>query len=104
MAAYRQTVLTAFQQVEDNLAAERILEKESAQQHHATQAALQSMQIFEQRYEGGLDLYLEVITSQTTALADQRNDIDIQRRQLDASVLMIKALGGGWDTKQLPKM
>ena len=62
------------------------------------------MQTFEERYEGCLDLYLEVITSQTTALADQRNDIDIQRRQLEASVLLIKALGGGVDVQQLPKM
>jgi NodT family efflux transporter outer membrane factor (OMF) lipoprotein len=104
VANYRQTTLTAFQQVEDNLAALRILQTESVQQRHATTAALESLQTFEQRYEGGLDLYLEVITSQTTALADQRNEIDITRRQLDASVLLIKALGGGWDDQQLPKM
>jgi NodT family efflux transporter outer membrane factor (OMF) lipoprotein len=96
VANYRQTTLTAFQQVEDNLAALRILEGESDQQHRATDAALQSLQSFQQRYEGGLSLYLEVITSQTTALSDQRNDIDITRRRLDASVLLIKALGGGW--------
>jgi NodT family efflux transporter outer membrane factor (OMF) lipoprotein len=101
VANYRQATLSAFQEVEDNLAAFRILQKESDQQHHATQAALESMQIFEERYEGGLGLYLEVITSQTTALSDQRNDIEIQRRQLDASVLLIKALGGGWNVKQL---
>jgi NodT family efflux transporter outer membrane factor (OMF) lipoprotein len=104
IANYRQTTLSAFQQVEDNLAALRILETESEQQHRATTAALQSLQTFQQRYEGGLDLYLEVITSQTTALGDQRNDIDIMRRRLDASVLLIKALGGGWDTQQLPKL
>jgi outer membrane protein TolC len=102
VATYRQTTLSAFQQVEDNLAALRILQTESEQQHHATTAALQSLQTFEERYAGGLDLYLEVITSQTTALADQRNEIDIMRRQLDASVLLIKALGGGWDAQQLP--
>jgi outer membrane protein TolC len=51
-----------------------------------------------------LDLYLEVITSQTAALADQRTDLDIRRRQLDASVLLIKALGGGWDIQKSPKM
>ena len=104
VANYRQTTLNAFQQVEDNLAALRILETESEQQHHATTAALQSLQTFEERYAGGLELYLEVITWQTTALADQRNEIDISRRQLDASVLLIKALGGGWDTQQLPKL
>ncbi|HTF63262.1 MAG TPA: efflux transporter outer membrane subunit [Edaphobacter sp.] len=103
VANYRQTTLTAFQQVEDNLAALRILETESEQQHHATTAAVQSLQTFEDRYAGGLELYLEVVTSQTTALADQRNEIDITRRQLDASVLLIKALGGGWDAQQLPK-
>jgi NodT family efflux transporter outer membrane factor (OMF) lipoprotein len=100
VATYRQTTLTAFQQVEDNLAALRILDTESQQQHRATTAALASLQTFQERYAGGLDLYLEVITSQTTALADQRNDIDIMRRQLDASVLLIKALGGGWDAQQ----
>jgi len=97
VANYRQTTLTAFQQVEDNLAALRILQGESDQQHRATDAAIQTLQSFQQRYEGGLSLYLEVITSQTTALSDQRNDIDIMRRRLDASVLLIKALGGGWD-------
>jgi outer membrane protein TolC len=103
VATYRQTTLTAFQQVEDNLAALRILESESEQQHRATTAALESLQIFQERYAGGLDLYLEVVTSQTTALADQRNEIDIMRRQLDASVLLIKAVGGGWDAQQLRK-
>jgi NodT family efflux transporter outer membrane factor (OMF) lipoprotein len=104
VATYRQTTLTAFQQVEDNLAALRILQTESDQQHRATNAALQSLQIFQRRYEGGLDLYLEVITSQTMALADQRNEIDITRRRLEASVLLIKALGGGWDAHQLPSL
>jgi NodT family efflux transporter outer membrane factor (OMF) lipoprotein len=103
VATYRQTTLTAFQQVEDNLAALRILDTESEQQHRATTAALESLQTFQDRYAGGLDLYLEVVTSQTTALTDQRNDIDILRRQLDASVLLIKALGGGWDAQQLPR-
>jgi NodT family efflux transporter outer membrane factor (OMF) lipoprotein len=104
VATYRQTTLSAFQQVEDNLAALRVLQVEAEQQHHATNAAIESLQTFNQRYEAGLDLYLEVITSQTAALADQRNDIDIRRRQLDASVLLIKALGGGWDIQQSPKL
>jgi outer membrane protein TolC len=80
VATYRQTTLTAFQQVEDNLAALRILDTEPEQQHRATTAALESLQTFQERYAGGLDRYLEVVTSQTTALADQRNDIDITRR------------------------
>jgi NodT family efflux transporter outer membrane factor (OMF) lipoprotein len=104
VATYRQTTLTAFQQVEDNLAALRVLQAEAEQQRHATNAAIQSVQTFNERYEAGLDLYLEVITSQTAALADQRNDIEIMRRQLDSSILLIKALGGGWDIKKSPKL
>ncbi len=104
VATYRQTTLSAFQQVEDNLSALRVLQGEAELQYHATDAAIQSLQTFNQRYEAGLDLYLEVITSQTTVLTDQRNDIDIRRRQLDASVLLIKALGGGWDIQKSPKL
>jgi NodT family efflux transporter outer membrane factor (OMF) lipoprotein len=103
VATYRQTALQAFQQVEDNLAALRILETERKQQDRATATSLESLDTFQARYEGGLELYLQVVTSQTTALANQRNDIDLMRRQLDASVLLIKALGGGWDVRQLPK-
>jgi outer membrane protein TolC len=82
VAAYRQSTLNAFQQVEDNLAALRILEKEAEQQHQATASAQESLQLFTNRYEGGVDNYLQVITAQTIALADERNDIDIQRRRL----------------------
>jgi NodT family efflux transporter outer membrane factor (OMF) lipoprotein len=103
VAAYRQTTLTAFQEVEDNLAALRILEKEAQQQQEATASAQESLQLFTSRYEGGVDNYLQVITAQTTALANERNDIDIQRRRMDASVLLVKAVGGGWDTSQLPR-
>jgi NodT family efflux transporter outer membrane factor (OMF) lipoprotein len=103
VAAYRQTTLTAFQEVEDNLAALRILENEAEQQRHATVSAQDALQLFTNRYEGGVDNYLQVITAQTTALANERNDIDIQRRRMDASVLLVKAIGGGWDTSQLPK-
>jgi NodT family efflux transporter outer membrane factor (OMF) lipoprotein len=103
VATYRQTALTAFQEVEDNLAALRILEKEAQQQQEATASAQESLQLFTSRYEGGVDNYLQVITAQTIALANERNDIDIQRRRMDASVLLVKAVGGGWDTSQLPK-
>ncbi|WP_263367436.1 efflux transporter outer membrane subunit [Edaphobacter bradus] len=103
VATYRQTTLTAFQEVEDNLAALRILENEAQEQHQATASAQESLQLFTNRYEGGVDNYLQVITAQTTALANERNDIDIQRRRMDASVLLVKAVGGGWDTSQLPK-
>jgi NodT family efflux transporter outer membrane factor (OMF) lipoprotein len=103
VATYRQTSLNAFQEVEDNLAALRILEREAAQQHQATASAQESLQLFTNRYEGGVDNYLQVITAQTIALSDERNDIDIQRRRMDASVLLVKAVGGGWDNSQLPK-
>jgi len=104
VANYRQTTLNAFQQVEDNLVALRVLKQESAHQHEATLAAESAQQIFNNRYVGGLDTYLQVVTAQTTALENERNDIDIMRRQMDASVLLIKALGGGWDVTQLPKL
>jgi NodT family efflux transporter outer membrane factor (OMF) lipoprotein len=104
VANYRQTTLTAFQQVEDNLAVLRILSGESQQQHNATAAAEETLRLFENRYVGGVDTYLQVVTSQTTALSNERNDIDIRRRQLDASVLLIKALGGDWNVSKLPKV
>ncbi len=104
VATYRQDTLTAFQQVEDNLAALRVLETEATQQHASTASAQQSLDLFNVRYEGGVDTYLQVVTAQTTALANQRNDIEIQRRRLEASILLIKALGGGWTTAQLPKL
>jgi outer membrane protein TolC len=104
VANYRQTTLTAFQQVEDNLVALRVLEREAEHQHQATRAAVAAEQIFNNRYVGGLDTYLQVVTAETTALANERNDIDIMRRQMDASVLLIKALGGGWNVTDLPKL
>ncbi len=101
-ASYRQTVLTAYQQVEDNLVALKVLEKEAAQQRAATASAQESQRIFNNRYVGGVDNYLQVITAQTIALNNERNDIDILRRRMDSSVLLIKVLGGGWDRTQLP--
>jgi NodT family efflux transporter outer membrane factor (OMF) lipoprotein len=101
VANYRQTALTAFQQVEDNLAALRILETESQQQKDATASAQQSLDLFQTRYEGGVDTYLQVVTWQTSALLNERAEIDLIRRRLDASVLLIKALGGGWDSSRL---
>lgn len=102
VATYRQTSLTAFQEVEDNVAALRILEDEAKQQREAVASAKDSLQLFTNRYKGGVDTYLQVITAQTTELANERNAIDIQRRRMDASVLLVKALGGGWDTSSLP--
>jgi len=102
VATYRQTSLTAFQEVEDNLAALRILENEEQQQEQAVGSSQESLQLFTNRYKGGVDTYLQVITAQTIELANERNAIDIQRRRLDASVLLIKALGGGWNVSNLP--
>jgi len=102
VAEYRQTTLTAFQQVEDSLSALRILEKESGQQRDAVVSAQESLGLFENRYKGGVDNYLQVITAQTILLSNQRTEIDILRRRMDASVLLIKALGGGWDVTKLP--
>jgi NodT family efflux transporter outer membrane factor (OMF) lipoprotein len=103
VATYRQTSLTAFQEVEDNVAALRILENETQQQQQAVASSQESLQLFTNRYKGGVDTYLQVITAQTIELANERNAIDILRRRLDASVLLIKALGGGWDVSNLPQ-
>lgn len=100
---YRQTTLTAFQEVEDNLSTLRILEQESAKQHEATAAAENSLNLSLNRYKGGLVTYLEVITAQSIALTNERTEVDLMRRRMDASVLLIKALGGGWSVAQLPK-
>jgi NodT family efflux transporter outer membrane factor (OMF) lipoprotein len=104
VAAYRQSALTAFQEVEDNLAALRELETEAQQQHAATESADRSLELFETRYEGGVDTYLQVVTWQTAALQDARSDIDIMRRRLEADILLIKALGGGWNVSNLPQV
>jgi NodT family efflux transporter outer membrane factor (OMF) lipoprotein len=104
VANYRQTVLTSFGQVEDNLAALRVLEAEAEQQHAATHSAEETLDLFQTRYEGGVDTYLQVITSQTAALQNERNDIQIQLRRQQASVLLIKALGGDWLARQLPSL
>ena len=100
---YRESALTAFREVEDNLAALRVLEQEAAKQHEATASAENSVQLAVNRYKGGIVTYLEVITAQTIALANQRTEVDLMRRRMDASVLLIKALGGGWDTSKLPQ-
>jgi len=103
VATYRQATLTAFQQVEDNLNALHNLEIEDRQQHDATASAQQSLDLFNIRYEDGIDNYLQVITWQTSLLENQLNDIAITQRRFEASVLLVKALGGGWDTSQLPQ-
>jgi NodT family efflux transporter outer membrane factor (OMF) lipoprotein len=104
LANYRQTILTAFQEVEDNLAALRILEQEAATQQAAVAAAEHSLDLSTTRYKGGVVSYLEVITAQSTALADERAAVDILRRRMTASVSLIKALGGGWTSANLPSV
>ena len=97
VAAYRQTVLTGFQEVEDNLAALRILEQEAAMQDEALQYARQSVALTTNQYKAGIVSYLNVIQVQATALDSERNALNILNRRLSASILLIKALGGGWD-------
>lgn len=104
VAQYRQTVLTAFQQVEDQLAALRILEQEAQAQAEAVQAAQSSLAIVTEQYKAGTTDYLQVIVIQAAALNNQRTAIDIATRRLTSSVLLVEALGGGWDDKQLARM
>ena len=102
VANYRETVLQAFQEVEDNLSGLRILNSESAAQQRAVDSARRSLDISTNRYKGGVTTYLEVITAQATQLSNERTAADITTRQFAASVLLVKALGGGWDNTKLP--
>jgi NodT family efflux transporter outer membrane factor (OMF) lipoprotein len=102
VAAYRQTVLTAFQQVEDSLAAVRILSKQIQQQELAVQSAQQFLKLSLARYETGVDTYLNVLIAQTTLLTDQQLLASLQTQEMTSSVQLIEALGGGWDLSQLP--
>jgi len=104
LADYRQTILTAFQEVEDNLVALRILSDEAKTQEGAVAAAEHSLDLSNNRYKGGVASYLEVTTAQSAALADERSAVDILRRRMTASVLLIKALGGGWSSTNLPQV
>jgi len=102
VAGYRQTVLTGFKEVEDNLAALRILEEEAAIQDEAVQNARQSVLLTTNQYKAGIVSYLNVVLVQATALLNERAAVDIQSRRLAASVLLVKALGGGWNASDLP--
>ncbi len=96
VAAYRKTVLGAFADVEDNLAALRILEREAEVQDDAVRAARESLALVLNQYKAGTVSYLNVVTAQTTALTNERTALDILSRRLSAAVLLVKALGGGW--------
>lgn len=103
VATYRQTVLTAFQQVEDNLAAVNILEEEAKVQDQAVIAAQRSLDLSVTRYKGGVTSYLEVITAQSAALTDEVTAVNILGRRMAATVQLVQALGGGWDSSSLPQ-
>jgi NodT family efflux transporter outer membrane factor (OMF) lipoprotein len=102
LAAYRQAVLTGFQQVEDNIAALRILESEARVQDEAVKAAQQTVAVFTNQYKAGIVNYLAVIVAQTAALTNERAAITIMGNRFNAAVLLIKALGGGWKISDLP--
>ncbi len=102
VANYRQTVLAAFQEVEDDLANLRYLSEEAVQQQEAVTAANESLDLEMQRYRAGTDSYLNVITTQIIALGDQQAAVTILQRRMSAAVDLVKAMGGGWDASSLP--
>jgi NodT family efflux transporter outer membrane factor (OMF) lipoprotein len=102
VAGYRQTVLTGFQEVEDNVATLRILEQEAKEQDEAVALSRHSVELTINQYKAGIVTYLDVITVEATALSNERTAVDLRNRRLNADVLLIKALGGGWDAAQLP--
>jgi NodT family efflux transporter outer membrane factor (OMF) lipoprotein len=104
VANYRQTVLSAFQEVEDNLAALRILEEEAKTEDAAVAAAQHSLALSENRYRGGVTSYLEVTVAQSAALSDEVTAVNILTRRMTSSVLLIKAIGGGWNVSQIPRV
>jgi len=103
VANYRETVLAAFQQVEDNLNALRVLSTEVQQQDAAIASAQRNLQVANDRYRAGIDPYLNVITAQTTLLTSQQAAVSLRREQMTDTVQLIEALGGSWDASQLPK-
>jgi outer membrane protein TolC len=101
VATYRQSVLAAFQEVEDNLSALRILADEAEAQAAAVESARQSLALSNKRYKGGVTTYLEVLTAQTIQLSNERTQADVATRRFTASVQLMRALGGGWTSEQL---
>jgi len=102
VAAYRQTVLIAFQQVEDYLAAVRIYSQQIERQQAAVNHAQEFLKLETARYDTGIDPYIDVVTAQTTLLSDQQALATIQVQQMTSAVSLVEALGGGWDISQLP--
>ena len=103
VAAYRESVLSGFQQVEDSLAALRILGNEATVQDQAVAAAQSSLDLSNTRYQGGVTSYLEVTIAQSAALSDEVTAVNILGRRMASTVLLIQALGGGWDRSSLPE-
>jgi NodT family efflux transporter outer membrane factor (OMF) lipoprotein len=102
LASYRQTVLAAFQNVEDSLAEVRILSKQIQQEQQAVNSAQTFLKLEQGRYDTGIDPYLDVLIAQTTVLADQQTLNALQVQQMTSAVALVEALGGGWDRSQLP--
>jgi NodT family efflux transporter outer membrane factor (OMF) lipoprotein len=102
LAAYRQSVLTAFQQVEDDLAAVRILSQQILRQREAVNSAQTFLKLETDRYNNGIDPYINVVTAQTTLLGNEETLNNLHVQEMTASVQLIAALGGGWDRSQLP--
>ena len=102
VASYRQTVLVAFQQVEDYLAQTRILAEAREQQRTVVALAQKALELTRNRYENGLDPYLDVMTQQTALLAAQQTLVNLEMQHMQGAVLLVQALGGGWDSSQLP--
>lgn len=102
VATYRQTVLTAFQQVEDQLAASRILAQQAEVQGRAVEAALEAERLTLNQYRAGTVDYTSVITAQANSLADRETALGLMQSRLVAGVALIEALGGGWETRALP--
>jgi NodT family efflux transporter outer membrane factor (OMF) lipoprotein len=102
LAAYRQTVLGAFQQVEDSLASVRILSQQIIRQQQAVDSSKTFLKLEQSRYDLGIDPYIDVVTAQTTLLSNQQSLANLQVQQMTASVQLVQALGGGWDRSQLP--
>jgi outer membrane protein TolC len=102
VASYRQTVLTAFQQVEDYLAQTRILSQQIQQQRAAVASAQAALDLEMGRYQTGIDPYINVVTLQNTVFSNQQTLTSLQINQMTGAVLLVEALGGGWDTSQLP--
>jgi len=103
VANYRQSVLDAFRQVEDSMASLRILADEAARQQRAVQAARNAETLSMNRYQGGMVTYLEVISTQSTRLQNERVAVGIEQRRMQASVALVRALGGGWNANMLPR-